>query len=721
MTKPFEDSPGSTFFRRLSWSPDGAHITASNATNNKGFVFIAAVIARNSWASDISLVGHENTIEVAAYNPHMFFRDAAKGVTTTNICSVVALGADDRSVSIWQTNSARPLIVAKEVFERQIMDLSWSWDGMTLYAVSSDGTIGVFDFDPEELEGIATHETQKEYLQKFNFSLPPVPEGYSHTDKPRTSFADNGTATSPSTMGFGNLNGSERVNVLVAKRGKKKRVSLSAANEAVNGTITAGPASILKRAELMHVDDTAKHTPASTSTSVMRPRSFFDRMCDSWEQQDWEKAREKGIEDVGMDVEMAADVPITAIDSKGKRKASNVIDLTEDGRPTMKARTLGGDRLRDNLPVKEIDTGRGRGEGGMVSIWNSVVLETRGVLPVPPLLTSMSAEVEGSDDVFESRNSEDDGSPEVFFVSGKHTQWLDYLPSPAIAIRATSHFCAVAMLDGCLTVYSHTGRRIMPTLALGSICSFMEASKCSLLVITSIGQLYSWNIKENSCHFPPVSVAPLVTSPNHTITAVAVRSNGCPIINCSNGVALSYDPSLQTFVKLTERWWAEGSDVWQGRQRASTQTMNRGVIMSVEATISGGTPPNEMTSTDDTGIERKQRPGWWNTALTLGHLESRLHAARLLDSPQEFKQAMLVYAKRLSDEGFRGKAEELIRELFGPIYCRPGREESWFPTVAGLPKRDLLKDVLSIFARSKTLTKLALDWQDTLKKAANED
>lgn len=49
----------------FSWSPDGAHITASNATNNKGFVFIAAVITRNTWTSDISLVGHENTIEVA--------------------------------------------------------------------------------------------------------------------------------------------------------------------------------------------------------------------------------------------------------------------------------------------------------------------------------------------------------------------------------------------------------------------------------------------------------------------------------------------------------------------------------------------------------------------------------------------------------------------------------------------------------------------------------
>lgn len=128
-----------------SWSPDGAHITASNAMNNNGFVFVAAVITRNSWTSEISLVGHENTVEVAvctptshspsrelkltnspkAYNPHIFLRNPAMPVVTSNICSVVALGADDRSISVWQTKSARPLIVAKEVFERQILDLSW--------------------------------------------------------------------------------------------------------------------------------------------------------------------------------------------------------------------------------------------------------------------------------------------------------------------------------------------------------------------------------------------------------------------------------------------------------------------------------------------------------------------------------------------------------------------------------------------------------------------
>lgn len=43
-------------------------------------------------------------------------------------------------------------------------------------------------------------------------------------------------------------------------------------------------------------------------------------------------------------------------------------------------------------------------------------------------------------------------------------------------------------------------------------------------------------------------------------------------------------------------------------------------------------------------------------------------AARLLDCPTGYKQALLQYAKKLAEEGFRAKAEELIRELFGPVY-----------------------------------------------------
>jgi len=128
-----------------------------------------------------------------------------------------------------------------------------------------------------------------------------------------------------------------------------------------------------------------------------------------------------------------------------------------------------------------------------------------------------------------------------------------------------------------------------------------------------------------------------------------------------------------------------------------------------------------MTTPHPAADPSLERPAWWNTALTLDHLESRLHACRLLESGLEYKQALLQYVKKIADEGFRGKAEEVLKEYCGPLYWRPGREDKWCPTVCGLAKRDLLKDVLGILVRSKTLTKLALDWQETLKKAASDD
>ncbi|KAI9460819.1 histone transcription regulator 1 [Boletus coccyginus] len=684
VTKPFEDSPGSTFFRRLSWSPDGAHITASNATNNRGFVFIAAVITRGLWTSEISLVGHENTVEVASYNPHIFLRNPDAPLATSNICSVVALGADDRSISIWQTKTARPLIVAREVFERHIMDLSWSWDGLTLYAASSDGTIAVFDFDTEELEGISPYGAQTQYLQKFGFVPPPVPDGFSHgtkygdKDAPSTSRitpppSPNTRAASQSTQsGFGMtaVNGGEHINRLVAKKSTKKRVQ-PLLMSSIPSAAAAPPSRGLPP---------SKPRPASPSVSPVPSMRGFDA-------------------DIEMGGPMDMKVPIDSLEQspemgRGKRKAS----VLDDELP-VQPRTLGGSLPRERVAVREIARAGEKWEAPRL-------LHAADVLPSPPILTFLSAKVDGSEDVLEARNSEGNGPTEVLFVSGKQTQWLDYLPSPVVGLTASTSFCAVAMQDGSVSVYSHTGRRIMPTLSLGSPCAMIHSCKTALLLLTASGKLSCINVKSQAAYFPPTTVDSLLSPPNSTILSASIRPNGAPVIQCSTGVAYSFDPQPCSWIKLSERWWAEGSDVWQGRQRA-----NRDIVASIEGAISAIAGPTE----------HRERPEWWNTALTLGHLESKMHAAKVLESPSEYKQALLLYAKKIADEGFRAKGEELIRDLFGPVFWRPGRDDCWCPTVVGMLKRDLLREVLSVFARSKTLTKLALHWQDMLKKATNDE
>lgn len=54
--------------------------------------------------------------------------------------------------------------------------------------------------------------------------------------------------------------------------------------------------------------------------------------------------------------------------------------------------------------------------------------------------------------------------------------------------------------------------------------------------------------------------------------------------------------------------------------------------------------------------------------MTLGHLEARMWACLALEAGgNEFKMYLGMYAKKLGEESFRGKAEELIKELAGSM------------------------------------------------------
>jgi protein HIRA/HIR1 len=304
---------------------------------------------------------------------------------------------------------------------------SRSWDGLTLYAASSDGTIAVFNFDPAELEGIASHSDQEQYLAKFEFSLPPLPEGYSHIPKQEVMSATVPAQTQQAVNGFDPRtanNQAEKVNILVAKRAPKdkKRSNLVPTSGSAPvakpipspipiSTSAVNDAPISKRASLIPIHDTKPHSHSIQSPILSFSNSFplpseqpFVDAPDSWNKQD-----------VGqpMDLDMPMDltgVPISTVagGAKGKRKVSSIIDLTEDSSKTAKARTLGGDRpIKVHVP-KEISTWTAGTTGGHPrSIHGSD--PCRAVLPTPPLLTYLSTDVEGTGDVLESRNMENDG------------------------------------------------------------------------------------------------------------------------------------------------------------------------------------------------------------------------------------------------------------------------------------------------------------------------
>lgn len=178
VTKPFKGSPLTSYFRRLSWSPDGQHIAVPNATN--GPVTSVAIINRGDWNSDISLIGHSSPCEVASFSPRLYDflqsqkqdqqqRDKPDGKKNKKpkLCSVVATAGQDRALAIWKTSTTRPVLVANDICFKTISDMAWSPDGRTLFLSSLDGTITVLFFEENELGPEIPLEQNDSYLYRY--------------------------------------------------------------------------------------------------------------------------------------------------------------------------------------------------------------------------------------------------------------------------------------------------------------------------------------------------------------------------------------------------------------------------------------------------------------------------------------------------------------------------------------------------------------------------
>jgi protein HIRA/HIR1 len=125
------------------------------------------------------------------------------------------------------------------------------------------------------------------------------------------------------------------------------------------------------------------------------------------------------------------------------------------------------------------------------------------------------------------------------------------------------------------------------------------------------------------------------------------------------------------------------------------------------------------------------------------HLEASLSTALALQSPQEYRRWLLAYARFLAEQADAGRLSEVCSALLGggggqlaageqggdadmpdaAAASGSGGEagagagcaaDGWQPAVLGLPKRELLRDVLREMSRNRSLQRTTQTFLDAL-------
>lgn len=322
--------------------------------------------------------------------------------------------------------------------------------------------------------------------------------------------------------------------------------------------------------------------------------------------------------------------------------------------------------------------------------------------------------------------------------------WQDFLPKPVMLVTGSKNFWAAACEDATLYVWTPAGRRLLNALVLEAQPVIIESRGWWLLCVTAVGICHVWNIKTLSSPHPPVSLAPVLdiaikslnphTTAGPGVTSAHLNSEGHIIITLTNGEGFSYSPNMYVWQRLSEQWWAVGSQYWNSNDSSISALQTTAVGPNAPAstmrddgaaTISAGIIPylERHTTTEVMlkgrawGLQRliksvlpKEGYERFESAVSVGHLENRLAAALALGARDEFRGYLFMYAKRLGAEGAKGKVEELLSGLLGGILKDKDVEgeegrgwNSEDESICGWDRKELLKGVILILGKIRKL------------------
>ncbi|KAL1961487.1 hypothetical protein VTN77DRAFT_1825 [Rasamsonia byssochlamydoides] len=392
--------------------------------------------------------------------------------------------------------------------------------------------------------------------------------------------------------------------------------------------------------------------------------------------------------------------------------------------------------------------------------------------PTEPPSSSGDSNKSRADIIFEARNpppttltgrAADREPVRITLTRGDLPLWQDFLPRTVLLATGNHGFWAAACEDGSVYIWTPAGRRLVSALVLEAQPVILESNGPWILCISAVGMCYVWNVKTLSSPHPPVSLQPVLDAAIHaqtsqptaapSITGARINSEGRIVVALSNGEGYAYSPAMYTWQRISEAWWAVGSQYW------NTTDASVGNLQSMQAqkgdeekNVSAGIIPFlERNTTSETLLRGRayflqrlikvllSREGYetFESSVSIAHLENRVAAALSLGAKEEFRLYLSMYAKRIGAEGLRAKVEELLKALVGGIVededetgpvrrLQPNEKEgrNWqasSDTLCGWPRSVLLKEVIIALGKYRDLQRVTVPYAKLLGVVDGEE
>ncbi|KAM4649554.1 protein HIRA isoform 5-T5 [Amazona ochrocephala] len=745
ITKPFDECGGTTHVLRLSWSPDGHYLVSAHAMNNSGPT--AQIIERDGWKTNMDFVGHRKAVTVVKFNPKIFKKKQKNGSSTKSSCPYCccAVGSKDRSLSVWLTCLKRPLVVIHELFDKSIMDISWTLNGLGILVCSMDGSVAFLDFSQDELgDPLSEEEKSNIHQSTYGKSLAIMTEAQLSTtiienpemlkyqqrqqqqqvEQKNASIREaSGTGTAaPKVASMVNGESLEDIRKNLLKKQVETRTadgrrritplciaqldtgvnatSASAAPPASSSSVLTTPSKI----EPMKAFDSrfTERSKATSGTAVVTNtnQTVVDRLKD---QNLIKDSKPKDILESSSDSEekIPAAKPLTAPKRKLELEGETV-EKKKKGRPRKDSRLV-----PVTLTVQSPATLASEKDAACISA-PALALK----LPTPIPQKSFTLQVCSDPSMYlEVEN-------EITTVGGSKLsrlkcnregkEWETVLTSRILTVAGSCEIVSVACEKRTLSVFSACGRRLLPPIILNTPISTLHCTGSYVMALTTAATLSVWDVHKQTVIVRDESLQTIFSGnkkgSDATVSQILLTQHGIPVMSMSDGKAYCFNPSLST--------WNLVSD----KQDSLAQCADfRNSLPSQEAMLCSGPLAVIQGRTSNSGRQAARlfsMPHLVQQETTLAYLENQIAAALILQSSHEYRHWLLIYARYLVNEGFEYRLRELCKDLLGPVHYSAGSQ--WESTVMGLRKRELLKELLPVIGQNLRFQRLFTEYQEQL-------